>query len=68
MVELMSEQKFDEYVLREFKLTNTKVFLILCWIKFFLYRAWIIKETKFIADNLETWIIFEMIKPGSITV
>lgn len=28
MVELMSEQKFDEYVLREFKLTNTKVNLI----------------------------------------
>jgi hypothetical protein len=27
MVELMSEQKFDEYALREFKLTNTKVSL-----------------------------------------
>ena len=28
MVELMAEQKYEEYVLREFKLTNTKVLFL----------------------------------------
>ncbi len=39
MVELMNEQKFDEYMLREFKLTNTKVSLMKTWKQLFFTRT-----------------------------